>query len=151
MKSYQQVLVIQDTTTLNYTSHHAVDGLGNIGNEHAVGFMQHNVLTLSPEGLPLGLIDQLCWTRPEKHLQTKAKSKILAIEEKESYRWISCLETTIKRCPSGVEPITICDRESDIYEFFDKANTLGAKVITRLKHDRQLEDSEQTVKDHLQS
>lgn len=151
MKSYQQVLVIQDTTTINYTSHHAVSGLGNIGNEHAVGFMQHNVLTLSPEGLPLGLIDQICWTRPEKQLQTKTKNKALPIEEKESYRWISSLETTTKRCPAGVESITICDRESDIYEFFDKAKILGAKVITRLKHDRQLENSEQTVKGHLQS
>ena len=153
MRTYQQVLVIQDTTTLNFTAHKALRELGNIGNQNAVGFMQHNVLALSPDGLPLGLLDQKCWTRPEitEPKTKKAKEKNRPIEEKESYRWIESLKNTQMRSPIGVETITISDREGDFYEYHDVAEDIGAKYITRLKNNRELSCSDLKTKEYLQS
>ena len=152
MAVYEQILVVQDTTTLNFTSHKALTGLGNICSKNAVGFMQHNVLALSPEGLPLGLIDQKCWTRPEGlENKQKSKNKKRPIEEKESYRWIESLQNTHDRSPIGVEVITISDREGDFYEYHDVAESMGANCITRLKNNRELSCSDLKTKEYLQS
>jgi hypothetical protein len=149
MQTYSRVLVVQDTTTINYTSHSALPELGNIGNDYTFGFMQHNALVLSPEGLPLGLIDQNCWSRPVTDESENKNNANRSIEEKESYRWIQSLQNTQLRSPIGVEAITICDRESDFYEFFDAAEKISAKYIIRMKNDRQLVNSDIKIKSFL--
>jgi hypothetical protein len=41
------VLVLHDTTQLDFTSHAALQGTGPIGEGHARGFLQHNSLAMS--------------------------------------------------------------------------------------------------------
>ena len=43
---------------------------------------------------------------------------MLPIEEKESYRRLQAFEQTLALAPPGVEVITVCDREADIYEMW---------------------------------
>ena len=52
------VLVAQDTTTLNYSSHPHTQGLGPIGtqSEKVRGLMVHDTLAFSAQGMPLGLV-----------------------------------------------------------------------------------------------
>jgi hypothetical protein len=149
MKTYQKVLAIQDTTTLNFGSHEAVEGLGNIGKEGTRGFMQHNTLIVTPKGLPLGLIDQIVWTRPQIEEEKSNKSKY--IEEKESYKWLQSLNKTLERAPASTEVITVCDREADIFEFFDEAKENDAKLLVRLRFDRSIDNVNQTIKAHLKA
>src|SRR5688500_8535913 len=39
-------LVIEDTTSFDYTSHQAIQGMGRIGDDHCVGFFLHSALVL---------------------------------------------------------------------------------------------------------
>lgn len=149
MANHKVILAVQDTTTINYASHEAVE-LGHIGKEGTSGFMQHNTLAVTPNGLPLGLIDQKCWSRPFTPEEKGAQSPD-SIEEKESFKWIESLRNTQLYSPAGTKVVTVCDRESDIYEFFDEAEKLNAFALVRLKHDRQIEESSKRIKSYLKS
>ena len=149
MANHKVVLAIQDTSTINYASHEAVE-LGHIGKEGTRGLMQHNTLAVTPDGLPLGLIDQKCWSRPLTP-EEKASQNPITIAEKESFKWIESLRNTQLRRPASTQVITVCDREADIYEFFDEAKKLNASILVRLKHDRQIEESSTGIKSYLKS
>ena len=57
------VLAVQDTTTLNYSTHPATADLGLIGSKAGglVGLMVHDTMSFNVEGTPLGVIDVQCW------------------------------------------------------------------------------------------
>src|SRR5215510_3606860 len=59
-----EVIVAQDTTDLNYTTHKGVKGLGPINATPASrGLLRHTALALTGEGVPLGLLRQETWAR----------------------------------------------------------------------------------------
>ena len=80
------VLAVQDTTSLNYTAHAAMEGLGpiNTKEDKGVGLELHDTMAFTTEGTPLGLLDIQCWAREEAGKSGKRKS--LPIEEKESFK-----------------------------------------------------------------
>lgn len=47
--------------------------------------------------------------------------KSLPIEEKESFKWLEAMEHSLKDIPFDIMVVTVCDREADIYDFFNKA------------------------------
>jgi len=59
------VLAVQDTTELDVTGHLATDGLGPLRHGWERGLLVHSTLAVTPEGLPLGLLAQEVWARPE--------------------------------------------------------------------------------------
>ena len=72
------------------------------------------------------------------HDESKNSTKhrdILPVEGKESYRWIEALIKT-KELANDIDVITVCDRESDFYDFFKTANRLNAKVLVRARVNR---------------
>ena len=150
MTNYKKLLAVQDTTSFNFGGHTAVEGLGHIGKEETQGFMQHNTMIVTPDGLPLGLIHQLCWTRPQT-VEEKRENALIDIEERESSKWLIGLHNTHERKPEGVEVITVCDREADIYEFLDEAVTLQEKFLVRLKVNREIDESGEPIKEFLKS
>jgi len=58
------------------------------------------------------------------------------LEEKESYRWVKALETSTACLPEGVKVITVCDREGDMYELLDAAETDGQLFLIRVAQNR---------------
>jgi hypothetical protein len=64
--------------------------------------------------------------------------RLLPIEEKESYRWLQAFEQTLALAPVGVEIITVCDREADIYEMFAFAQEQKASLLVRASANRVL-------------
>ena len=62
----------------------------------------------------------------------------LPIEEKESYRWLQAFEQTLDLALKGVEVITVCDREADIYEMFAFAHKQQAPLLVRASSNRAL-------------
>ena len=145
MTSHPRVLAVQDTTFLNYTHHPQTEGLGPIGkkSQKQRGFGLHSTLAVLPNGLPLGLLTQATLTRPENEPSHRPEEcRLLPIEDKESYRWLQAFEQTLTLAPSGVEVITICDREADIYEMFAFAQTKNAPLLVRASSDRVLLDVE---------
>lgn len=63
---YRTVLVVQDTTTLDFSTHHATRGLGPLAGpdlSNLYGLYVHSSMCISPDGVPLGLVDQQMWAR----------------------------------------------------------------------------------------
>jgi hypothetical protein len=142
---HPRVLAIQDSTSLNYTRHPKTEGLGPIGKKSLKqrGLMLHSTLAVLPDGLPLGLLTQAVLSRPDNEPSHRPEEcRLQPIEEKESYRWLQAFEQTLALAPAGVEVITVCDREADIYEMFAFAQEKRAALLVRASSDRALLDVE---------
>jgi hypothetical protein len=140
------VLAVQDTTSLNYTTHVATEHLGPIDNHPAdLGLLLHDTLCFNPEGIPLGLIDVQCWARDGKQFgKAKEDHHKLPIEQKESYKWLVSFRKATEAqesCPQSTF-VSIGDREADIYELFELALqesvSRKAQLLVRAKYDRHL-------------
>jgi hypothetical protein len=132
-KCTDDILMIQDSSTLSYPTHPCTANLGKIGNNKTPGYgiITHNSLCLNAAtNVCLGLAGQTYF-----YHNNSQKCSNRAIEQKESYRWIEHLRNNHNLC---VRAIHIADRECDIYEFFLEALELGAKVIVRQCQDRSL-------------
>jgi hypothetical protein len=116
------VLAVQDTTSLNYSAHHAMNGLGpiNTRKDNAQGLKLHDTLAFTPDGTPLGVLHIECWARDHKRTN---EYKTLPIEEKESNRWLQSYQRICEiqsLCPD-TRLVSVGDREADIYELFQQA------------------------------
>lgn len=134
MAAHPLVLAIQDTTFLNYTHHPATTGLGPIGGGQR-GLVMHSTLAATPQGLPLGVLDQQIWARPEPEKGAK-RAKRRPIAEKESHKWLTALRETVSLTPSEIRLVTIADREADIFAFLAEADELSAEYVIRAAQDR---------------
>jgi hypothetical protein len=146
MAGYPVVLAVQDTTILNYSHHPQTTGLGPIGTEaqSLQGLVMHTTLALTPEGMPLGVLTQDIWARPEgKEKLSKEERRKRPIEEKESYKWLVAMQQTVELVPEGVQVVTVCDREGDVYELFALAEGLETHLLVRAAQNRALMDTEE--------
>lgn len=134
MQAHKLVLLAQDTTFLNYTHHPATAGLGPIGGGQR-GLVMHSTLAFTPQGLPLGVLDQHIWARKEA-VPAAPKRKRQPITEKESCKWLDALHETVTLVPEEIRLVTIADREADIFEFLDQADHLAAEYVIRAAQDR---------------
>jgi hypothetical protein len=145
------VLCIQDTTSLNYSSHHATEGLGHVGSARvrkpATGLYVHSALVVNACGTPLGLLDQHIWARTDVHQESDNKRKVRLrktdITQKESHRWVKTMEHCRSLLSRQTEVISVCDRESDIYEFLKRSTEVGSSFIVRAKSERKISESEE--------
>jgi hypothetical protein len=135
------ILAPQDSTFLDHTSHSKTSGLGHINTkpEKSQGLVVHDTMAFSEQGTPLGLIDVLCWARPENSL-VENKTASTPIEEKESYKWLRSYKAASllqSRNRDGIV-VSMGDRESDIYELFTEyENTAnGAQLLLRSERSR---------------
>ena len=142
------VLVAQDTTTLNYSTHPATVGLGPISTQPqgVVGLLLHDSMAFNLAGTPLGLIDVQCWARDSEQFGKKQFRHELPIEQKESQKWLSAYRKVAeaqKRCPNTTL-VSVGDREADIYELFHLAlnDPSGAHLLVRAEHNRQLAEEQ---------
>lgn len=69
------VLAIGDTTLLDFTSRKAMSGTGPLsGREpHGLGLLVHTTLLASENGVPLGVADNLVWSRSEEGFGDRAQ------------------------------------------------------------------------------
>lgn len=141
IKEHPVVLSVQDSTTLNYTSHTTTKGLGPIGTKKSKskGLLVHDTMAFTPKGTPLGLVDIQCWARNEADQGTTPR-RSRAIEEKESFKWLKSYRATSQvqnLCP-GTMLVSVGDRESDIYELFCEARNTpgGPELLIRAERSR---------------
>ena len=155
IKEHPVVLAVQDTTTLNYSTHPATEDLGLIASRKGgiIGLMVHDTLAFSVDGTPLGLVDVQCWARDPVDFGKKHLRRQLAIEQKESNKWLKSFRTTagIQKCCSETMVVSVGDREADIYELFQLAlsDPEGPKLLVRAEHNRFLADGQGHVWDSL--
>ncbi len=149
IKGHKVILAVQDTVFYGFR-HPNTTGLGPIGksdSDTGRGLVMHHTLAFTTKGLPLGTLTQKVWARDEIPVETRAEKSrrlaALAIEEKESWKWIEAAEQTAERKPDDVTVVTVCDREGDFYEFIAGEVERQAPFIVRARWDRKLvaEDS----------
>jgi len=142
-KKYKTILAVQDTSYLIYTNHRAAKGIGkismkkgkNIDKIFSKGLILHSCLAITPDGLPLGLLDQSITSRKPQTAERKKRKDVTPIEKKESYRWLKSLRNSITQS-NGSQIVTVCDREADIYEFFHLSNEIKSPVLVRANYNR---------------
>jgi hypothetical protein len=151
------VLAVQDTTSLNYTTHRAMQGIAAVGSwpNGPQGLHLHSTLTFNPQGTPLGFLDVQCWARNAQDFGKKSRRRGTPIEDKESNKWLKSY-----RAVAAVQPqlpntvlVSVGDREADVYELFREASLTaqGPKLLVRAAHNRQLQNEQARLWEHLQS
>lgn len=142
-----EYLLIEDTTTLDFTNHRATKGLGRIGDDRGRGLFLHSNLAARVEswnerGVPevalVGLFGQKCWARKEKSGKKKSKAQKRR-RKRESQRWAEAIRES-EGPPAGSRWIYVADRESDICEVFLKCKDRGADFVVRATQPRVLEE-----------
>jgi hypothetical protein len=134
------VLIPQDTTSLNFSSLSATTGLGHIDPKQTQGLLMHTAFCISPDGLPLGVIDHHIWARENDTIGKRKTRRTKPTSQKESQRWITTEERVEERIPPSVDIIMIADREADIYDYIARKRRRGCKMLIRFTHDRCIAD-----------
>jgi hypothetical protein len=141
------VLLIQDTTWLDYGAHRQTQGLGwitrdkkkdkTVGN----GMFLHSVLAVEPQAQGQARILGLAWAKlykrdgePTGDDQQK-RSKRRRSLDRESMRWIEAVQEVGKSPPLS-RFIHVGDRESDIYALYEQAQSHNVGFVIRINQSR---------------
>lgn len=144
LREHPRVLCIQDTTELDYTTKKGIAGLGPLNYESRWGLYLHPTLAVTPDRVPLGLLDLYSWAREPGSLG-EDKDPNRPLEDKESVRWVDGFArvNALAERLSETRLTYIADREGDIYDLFVEAPCpdQGADWLVRVQHsDRLLSD-----------
>jgi hypothetical protein len=126
------VLILHDTTELDYTTHKSLDELGQIGCGTRRGYITHNSLAVEPENREvLGLVNQVL-----HHRATVSKSETRAQrskrETRESLLWLK----GVQALPDNWNLVDVCDRGADTTEFLEYEVSSGRRFVIRSSHNR---------------
>lgn len=137
---YDRVIVAQDTSFANYTSHGATDGLGFIDSRgKSRGLVIHSAFAVTEQGLPLGVVGQRVWARDPKQRGRRRGRKSRSITEKESHKWLEALEWVSDRLAPYVREIcVVADRESDVFEYMAYPRAENVELLLRATHPRKV-------------
>ncbi len=128
------VLILHDTTELDFSSHPHLAGVGQIGNENGKGFLQHNSLAIVPQPRQvLGLAYQQLKVRqpaPEGESAYQRKRR-----PRESELWQEGIRAS-GRPPAGCCWVDVCDRGGDDYEALRAARDVGHDFLFRANQNR---------------
>jgi hypothetical protein len=137
-----RLLVVQDTTVLDYTSHWATQDLGPIGNEvEQRGLLAHAALALPVEGPPLGVAHLSIWARdPAQHGSSRAgnPAQKRPSAEKESRKWLEGLRGVESALGTEVPFLLIQDREGDVFDFMAAPRQPNAELLVRASQPRKV-------------
>jgi hypothetical protein len=126
------VLVLHDTTELEYTTRKSLTGLGQIGNGHQRGYITHNSLAVDPETKDvIGLCNQVLHHRP-KVPKSETRAQRNKRKSRESLLWIK----GTKPLPADRQIVDVCDRGADTSEFIEHEMNSGRRFLIRCSHDR---------------
>lgn len=140
MREHPVVLIVQDTTELDFTKH-PTDDARCLNTDKRFGLYEQVHLAVTPDKLCLGVVGSEFFDRAPESLGKAGERKTLPIEEKESLRWLTGYRLACElaaKCPQ-TQIVSIADREADIYDIFVEAQQQTgsrAEYIIRAKEDR---------------
>jgi len=151
VRAHPVVLAVQDTTSLNYSTHPKTQGLGLLGSHSpkTIGLLLHSTLALTPTGQPLGFLHNAVRARQGcKLAATRSQRKLV---HKESYKWVESLQACqalAPLCPQ-TQLVNLTDREGDLYDLFVQALTAPSEarvhLLVRAHQNRKLEDPDRPL------
>lgn len=152
--AHSLVLCVQDTTTLNYSTHPQTRGLGPISNnrDKTIGLLLHATLALTPGGQPLGVLHAQSWSRSTATFGRSSHARNRTPQaDKESQKWrasFAACQALATQCPATTL-VNVSDREGDLYELFADAQTprSGPRVelLVRAQHNRQVDHPQKAL------
>ncbi len=101
------------------------------------GLYVHPTLAVTPDGVPLGVLDTWMWTRDWETFGEDKRH--WPIEAKESMRWLEGFERCAELAASlpDTRLVYVADRECDIHEFMVRAQREpGIDWLIRATHNR---------------
>lgn len=136
LKSIEQmdspVLVLHDATELDFTNHHSLEDLGQIGNGHHRGYIVQNSLAVNANRREvIGLLQQVLHHRirvPKKEGTAKKRER----ESRESRLWMMGTEPL----PASWQLIDVCDQGADTFEFLEHEFKSKRRFLIRASHNR---------------
>ena len=142
IRTQEVVLLVQDTTFLNYGTTQPKVGMGTVKVKSREAYLLHPTVAFTPARVNLGVLGAKWWQRPEQPVGRERKRK--PIEEKESYRWLEgyTLACEVQQtCPATLV-VNVADREGDIHEWFLDAMSrpagARAEFLIRAKCNRRI-------------
>lgn len=142
MRTQEVVLLVQDTTFLDYGTTQPKKGMGTVKVKAQEEYLLHPTVAFTPERMNLGVLGLKMWQRPEPPVAQERPRKPL--EEKESDRWLEGYQLACEvqqSCPATLV-VNVADREGDIHEWFlDAMGRLPgerAEFIIRAKCNRRI-------------
>ena len=118
IEEHEIVLMIQDTTNIDLTSHPATSGIGYLDNAKSFRLKVHSTFAASTNGVPLGIINQQVWARDIEDLGIAKNRRQRETKEKESQRWLDGLNQTQELVVKETTVVTMADSEADIFDLF---------------------------------
>ncbi len=136
-RAQPQVLLIQETTEVDYQQHPTTTGLGTIGNGSHHGYLVQSVLAVRPSTREvLGLAHQEPFLRqptPKGETAWQRKQR-----ERESQVWERSVQA-IGSPPPGVQWIHVGDRGSDMFPLLWLCRQLQCDFVVRAAQDRNVD------------
>jgi hypothetical protein len=144
-------IVAQDTTELELFRKLERVG-GPLNDESRWGLFVHPLLAMTPQRVPLGVVQAKIWSRdPEEFAKSQEEKrrarKAKPLEEKESARWLEGYRSACALAAEAPETmiVAVSDSEGDIYECFQEGQDGVAEFIVRGCQDRAVLDEEQAL------
>lgn len=135
------VLIVQDTTELDFTAHPTKDA-GVLNRETRFGFYDHSHIAFTPQRLCLGVLEVDFFSRTPESLGKSAQRQANPIEEKESFRWLEGyrLACQVAAEHPATQIVSVADCECDIYDIFvaAQAHDTPAEFVIRARVERSL-------------
>jgi len=146
-----RILVLSDTTELDYTGKRASDNLGCLNYENRKGILFHNSMIVSEVGVPLGHLKQTYWGRNADYFGKSDERRKWPLEEKESFRWYDHYKATEQLCEQDpdLEAVYIGDREADFMELLAARTCPNAHMLIRSQYNRNLKGEKLKLYDFL--
>ncbi|WP_299021237.1 IS4 family transposase [uncultured Photobacterium sp.] len=150
-EAHDLLLALEDSTALTYTHKSLSNELGHVNSGNRTrGMLAHSVLLFAPrEQKVVGLIEQQRWTRDIATRGRGHKFVKRPYEEKETFKWQQASTTMSERLGKlQVRVISVCDRESDIYEYLQYKLTSQQRFVVRSTYSRCIEESGYKLHDY---
>jgi hypothetical protein len=142
-KQERLVLMVQDTTELDYTHHPATAGLGPLGNGTTAGLLMNTVLAITPQPRQvLGIAYQEPFLRqevPKGETRHQRKKRL-----KETDVWMRGVKA-IGSPPEESVWIHIGDRTSDLFDFMHTCRQTKCHFLVRAAQNRRVQDADRHV------
>lgn len=132
-------LLVQDTTSFDFTAHHETTGLGPIGDGRGRGFHLQTVLAVTPDRLPLGVLGAEFWLR-QAHPPDETRTE-RAQRPRESDIW-GRMVRAVGSPPLDGRWVHVADRGADVYDLFSALQETGSDLLVRLVQNRRVIDDE---------
>jgi hypothetical protein len=128
------VLVIHDTTELDFTNHKSLKNAGQIGNGSHRGWLCHNSLAVDPMTREvIGLAGQILHHRPVVP-KNESVAKKREREDRESRLWLQGTQAL----PPDRKIVDVCDRGGDTFEFLEHEALSERTFVVRSSYNRSM-------------